>query len=854
MPKWSSLPRSLLLVFALLLAAISTLYEALWIDNARQPNARVELGFNFQHPEEYDPTTHSILVHDVVKDSPAEKYGLKAGDRIIGVNGRRLTTVDPYADAYGLSQPGDAVEFTLNRPGVPGPLTFRGIFRARPNALAQEGVVKSSAQKILSLFPVLFLLVGFAVLFLKLDDPYAWLLALMFCSIAASPDIQNPISIPHAARQFVFVYRAFFNGMFPALFYLFFALYPVASMLERKLPWLKWIGLALGLAMSLPAIRTGRTALPQFVTTFIGQRGSLNLFLSFRYSLLALGMISLAQNSFGGSVPVEARRKSRVIFWGTIAGVLPIVLERSIKDFGGFQIPFWPDTLAVLILFLYPLSYAYAVVKHRVMDIPVLLRRSARYVLVQKGFVFAVFLVAAIMITIFAHLFSQFVQTHSSLGMALSALFGIVLVWISAPVVKKITVKIDRAFFRSAYDARKILLELADKTRTVSNGEEMTALLEKHVREALHPKTLACYMQVDDYWLNAQTAVRETAAKSDPALSALLETGKTWDLNLASFVASTKFSALTPTEAECVVPITGRDKRLMGMLVLGPRLSEEPYSGEDKQLLASVAGQAGIALENISLAERMAERMENDRRTAHEMDIARDVQARLFPQVRPPMNSLEYAGTCIQVKEVGGDYYDFLDMGPQRLGIVLADISGKGIAAALLMANLQANLRSQYAVALEDPVKLLTSVNRLFYENTPDDRYATLFFADYDDATKRLRYVNCGHNPPIVLHSDGSIDRLKATGTVLGLFDKWQCATSETILLAGDLLIIYSDGATEAMDRDGEEFGEARFIRSLKENRQLSPGDLLTKLVATVQQFTGGSQTDDLTLVIARST
>ena len=517
------------------------------------------------------------------------------------------------------------------------------------------------------------------------------------------------------------------------------------------------------------------------------------------------------------------------------------------------EVPYWPDALAILFLILYPISFGYSVVKHRVMDIPVLLRRSARYVLVQKGFVFAVFIVAAVAITAFSHLFSQFVQAHTSLGMALSALFGIVLVWASAPLVKKITVKIDRAFFRSAYDARKILLELAEKTRSVSNSDEMTALLETHVREALHPKTLACYMQGDDYWLNAQAPFREAAAKSDPALRALIERDKAWDLSLAGYVASTKFAASTPLEAECVVPITGRDQRLMGMLVLGPRLSEEPYSGEDKQLLESVAGQAGIALENISLAERMAERMESDRRTAHEMDIARDVQARLFPQVRPLLNSLDYVGTCIQVKEVGGDYYDFLDMGPQRLGFVLADISGKGIAAALLMANLQANLRSQYAVALEDPIKLLTSVNRLFYENTPDDRYATLFFADYDDASKKLRYVNCGHNPPIVLRADGSIDRLAATGTVLGLFEKWQCATLETCLHSGDLLVIFSDGVTEAMDRDGEEFGEARFLASLKENHRLSPSELLTKLVATVQRFTGGNQTDDLTLVIARS-
>ncbi len=855
--RWFPLSRPLLLALAVLLAALSVLYSALWMYDARLPNTQVELGFNNQHNESFEEKTHSIFIHDVVKGSPAEQAGLLAGDHIIGVNGRTLTTAEPYTEAYARGVPGDAVELTVARPGTVAPVTVHGIFRARPNVQLQEGLAKGTAQQLLASFPVLFLLVGLAVLFLKLEDPHAWLLALMFCAFAAAPDIQNPMILSHVARVFAFTYRAIFVGMLCALFYLFFAVFPVRSLLERRMPWLKWLGLTLGLATVWPGLGTGQPTYPNWLEGLAGTRTSQLLFQASRYVFLGLGIVSLAQNSLLNTVPVEARRKSRVILWGTIVGVLPVLLERSARDLTGLQLPYWPDTLAYLVLFLYPLSFAYAVVKHRVMEIPALLRRSARYVLVQKGFVFAIFLVAAIAISLFSHLFSQFVQTHASLGMALSASFGIFLVWASAPLVTKITVRIDRAFFRSAYDTRKILQELAEKTRTVSKSDEMAALLETHVREALHPKTLACFIEEDESWLNAAPGslrqLPEAIAKDDPRVRNLVEKGKTWDLYLAGFVASTKFSTLTAMEAECVVPILGRDARLLGMLVMGQRLSEEPYSREDKQLLEFAAGQAGIALENILLAEKIAERMETDRRVAHEMDIAREVQARLFPQVRPPMDSLEYAGTCIQVKEVGGDYYDFLDMGPHRLGIVLADISGKGIAAALLMANLQANLRSQYAIALEDPGKLLRSVNRLFYENTPDDRYATLFYADYEEANKRLRYVNCGHNPPILLRADGEVDRLAATGTVLGLFEKWQCATRETALFRGDLLVIYSDGVTEAMNRDDEEFGEARFLESLRDNRSLAPAALLRKVVSVVQEFTGGRQTDDLTLVIARA-
>jgi serine phosphatase RsbU (regulator of sigma subunit) len=227
---------------------------------------------------------------------------------------------------------------------------------------------------------------------------------------------------------------------------------------------------------------------------------------------------------------------------------------------------------------------------------------------------------------------------------------------------------------------------------------------------------------------------------------------------------------LAPRWPECLVPILDRDSHLIGMLALRQRLSEEPYSGEDRHLLDSVPSQAGIALENIRLAEKMAERMEADRRAAHEMEIARQVQTRLLPQMMPPLETLEYAGGCIQAREVGGDYYDFLDLGPGRLGIVLADISGKGISGVLLMANLQANLCTQYAVALEDLPRLLRPVNRLFYENTPDDCYATLFFGDYDDSGRQLRCANSGHNPPLLLHASEKLERLAATTTVLGLF------------------------------------------------------------------------------------
>jgi serine phosphatase RsbU (regulator of sigma subunit)/catechol 2,3-dioxygenase-like lactoylglutathione lyase family enzyme len=248
----------------------------------------------------------------------------------------------------------------------------------------------------------------------------------------------------------------------------------------------------------------------------------------------------------------------------------------------------------------------------------------------------------------------------------------------------------------------------------------------------------------------------------------------------------------------------------------------------------------------------LSEKLESERRAAQEIEIAKQVQARLFPQSQPPLKTLEYAGLCIQARKVGGDYYDFLNLGGDRLGFVIGDISGKGIAAALLMANLQANLRSQCAIALDQPQRLLCAVNQLFCDNTPDGAFATLFFAEYDDTASHLRYANCGHLPGLVLRSDDTVDRLDATATVLGIFKDWDCEIGECRLNPGDTFALYTDGITESYNSDDEQFGEHRLIEALQRHRQSCSQAALASIVDEVQRFSPHEQHDDITLIIAK--
>ena len=255
-------------------------------------------------------------------------------------------------------------------------------------------------------------------------------------------------------------------------------------------------------------------------------------------------------------------------------------------------------------------------------------------------------------------------------------------------------------------------------------------------------------------------------------------------------------------------------------------------------------------------AERRAQaaKLEAERQAAREMAIAKQVQTRMFPQRRPLTRTLVYAGICHPARTVGGDYYDFLDLGSGRLGLVLADIAGKGIGAALLMANLQAALRSQCATAGEHPERFLRSVNDLLYENTADRDYATLFFAEYDDRTRKLRYSNCGHPPALLLRGDDTVEWLGSTCTVVGLFEQWDCAMDERQLAPGDAVLLYSDGITEALNGEGEEFGEERLLQAARQHRELPPPDLVAALAGHALSFGHDEQADDITLTVAKCT
>lgn len=253
------------------------------------------------------------------------------------------------------------------------------------------------------------------------------------------------------------------------------------------------------------------------------------------------------------------------------------------------------------------------------------------------------------------------------------------------------------------------------------------------------------------------------------------------------------------------------------------------------------------------------ERVEKER-LERELEIAKEVQARLFPECAPQAGRLEVTGVCLPARVVSGDYYDFLPLGEGELGLAVGDICGKGISAALLMSNLQATLRSNAAnlwqgEATREAKSVAAVVERLnsqICRFTAANKFATFFFAVYDDARRTLTYCNAGHNPPLYFDGRG-VRRLNEGGTVIGIFPDLQYNQETIPLNPGDLFVAYTDGIVESVNEYGEEFGESRLIRLIQGNADQSIDRIQDSIIQEVQSWTyGGERDDDMTLIVAK--
>jgi len=302
--------------------------------------------------------------------------------------------------------------------------------------------------------------------------------------------------------------------------------------------------------------------------------------------------------------------------------------------------------------------------------------------------------------------------------------------------------------------------------------------------------------------------------------------------------------------ARIAVPLRTKNE-IVGVLLLGPPNRRESYTAAEDQILSSTADVFALLIENARLNERALEQ----EKLRRDLALAAEVQKRLLPPQPPVCAAATFAAFTLPARTVGGDYYDFLELPGERIGIAVADIAGKGIAAALLTSAVQASLRVMAAERDPPSSQLAAQMNRFLYRSTAENSYATFFYAQLDLQSRRLRYVNAGHNPPYLLRRNQAgveVTELSTGGTVLGLFPDVEYEDGDITLCPGDLLVAFTDGLTEARHASGEEFGEERLKELLRGMVGASAEAVSRTLADRVREWVAGAQQhDDVTFVIA---
>lgn len=806
----------------------------------------------------------SLLENTPVVADPADarQSGVRAGDRVIAINGHPFTGNTVLTEALEKARPGQRLRIQVQR-GQHEERSFD--VTLPPHTGAPYGLGAWALQFVLYIaMPLSCLLLGFWVAAMRPRDPLAWLLLGLMLSFSQTA---NAFGWEGEFRKPAIAWHMLMAGLWPVWMLLFGIYFPEKSRWERRLPWLKWI-----LIVPITFFLIGNIIGMVGAEISFARVAALNFWLR-RFDTLVMTLSMLAVGTFfanlgsktGTATSPDVRRRLMLLYTGTSVGLTPIFVLVLIGLFRGRGpadgVPEWLFILALLLMLLFPLTMAYVIVVQRAMDVRVAVRQGIKYAFARGGV--RILQGAAGSAIIWAII--TLVQRPQSrvLDKTIVVGVGVTLIILMRRMGDRVRIWIDRRFFREAYNTELILSELSENVRTIVETQPLIETVTHRISESLHIPQVAALLKCNGDYRPAHALgfsgapqvsfpehaaiVRQLRQTNQPA-RVYLDDRDSW----VNRVADGERDMLRTLDTQLLLPLSIKGK-LLGFVSLGPKKSEEPYSGTDLKLLQSVATQTGLALENSQLTAVIAADAAQRERLNRELEIAREVQERLFPQTLPPIAGLDYCGACRPAQGVGGDYYDFLALPDGRLGIAIGDVSGKGIAAALLMASLQASLRSQAISGPAELDTLMRNVNRLVYEASASNRYATFFYAQYHPPMRRLDYVNAGHNAPMVFRRDATVVRLEDGGPVVGLLRNAPYQRSSVMLQPGEILLLFTDGISEAMTAGNEEWGEERLIEAMKECDALPAAEIVRTLLAAADKFVAGAkQYDDMTLVAVK--
>jgi sigma-B regulation protein RsbU (phosphoserine phosphatase) len=800
----------------------------------------------------------------------AKQAGLHEGDILLAVNGKPMTGKAVWGEAIARAKTGDTVTVTVtSKKGVP-PRT--ATIRLAPFEANTRGPLPVVLFVVL---PIFCLLLGFWVAAVRPRDVRAWLLLALMLNFAVFFDGGVEFWAPWA-RDMAEAYRSAGQNTWEIWILLLGIYFPEPFPPARRRAWWMWLAWTLIPPLAFFAL--------VFVASAVGEMENYAA-IFFLHGLLArfvwigsvvsygaiAGFIACIIAKSGKAASPDARRRLRLLCVGTLLSFTPLSILFIAAQVKGVNreeyFPDWLNLASYFMFFLFPVTLAYVIVVHRALDMRVVIRQGLQYAFASGGIVV---LRVAILGGVAAGVYS--LSRHMGDRSALTTLIiavGVGVAIVLGKLLRRLKAWTDRRFFRDAYNAEQILSDLGDKVRSLLDATALFKTVSERIAESLHVNQVAVlvngsgpYRTAYAVGYNSAPAVMfpETAATvrrlqgaGEPA-RVYLDDPDSW-VYRAPEATDEERAQLAALGAELLLPIGVRDK-LLGFISLGQKRSEEPYSSLDMRLLKSVATQTGLALENARLTAAIADEVAQRERLNRELEIAREVQERLFPQNLPAIAGLDYGGYCRPALGVGGDYYDFLQLPGGKLGIAVGDVSGKGISAALMMASLQASLRGQTFDGPDDLVRLMSRVNRLVYEASSANRYATFFYAQYDPATRQLSYVNGGHNAPIIFRPNGGgwqVLRLNQGGPVVGLLAQYACQQATITLAPGDVMLAYTDGVSESMNASDEEWGEERMMEAAESCAGLTAVEMIRRLIAAADAFAAGArQHDDMTLSILR--
>jgi phosphoserine phosphatase RsbU/P len=803
-------------------------------------------------------------------------YGIHDGDQLLAVNGVPYTGTGVLGHAFRSATVGVPLVVTI----VPkdSPAGAQRSIALPVTSVRLTSWAAASDLVVGFLLPAVSLLLGFWVAFRRPRDPMAWLLLVLMMSF---PHILQTFIVQGWApgwREAGMLYESILMVAFPIVIFLFGRFFPEpfppGSSYDKVWKALQWLCappfavIALGgVAVTIGGLSSYQSVagLSSFLKSFdtVGQ--------IFAYVLVG-SFFSAMGIKLGLTQSPDAKRRLRFLSWGATAAfvpaLVPTIYARLLGKNAGEVFPQWFMALVIIPLLLFPLSLSYVIVVQKAMGVGVALRQGLQYTVARGGI--RVLQLVAIGAVIVAGTTMAENASHDRPQKTIVILVAITLYFTIRRIGDGLRTWIDRRFFRENYNAENMLTELSEQVRSITEPKPLLETVAARISETLHVPQVAVllggggffrpafamgYPSLPTVAFPSKTGTAMMLKSQGEPARVFLNDRDSW-LYREQDISDDERGKLATLQSELLLPLAVRDK-LLGFISLGPKRSEEPYTGSDVRLLKSVAAQTGLALENANLLQTVADEVAQRERLNREVEIAREVQERLFPQKLPTIQGLDYTGHCRPALGVGGDYYDFLALPHGNLGVAIGDVSGKGIAAALMMASLQASLRSEATRAPENLAAAVGNINRLVYEASSSNRYATFFYGQYDPTQGRFDYVNAGHNPPILIHGfDGNstVTRLEPGGTVIGLLEGAGYEQGSVLLRPGDVLVAFTDGISEAMNLQDEEWGEELLLDTIRGHRNASAQELLDCLFDAATRFAGAApQHDDMTLVVLRA-